>query len=809
MCKAAQEFQSASINQNQNQHAVKKAALLFPLLFLIAFQLSGQNHPNCNTQFIELDTSCANSCVVCDQQTLTGHNYNVFGNPGFPLYPDCQIGNNYIVNNPGYFTYVATDFAIEVILTTSNCISGEGLQLFIYEDCINVFNPTPVACIPDLVNGPNSVNVGGLFPGKSYSFLIDGFNDDQCEFTLQINPQNNLFTVPQPQPLDPQEIQTPGFPLCPDQALEFTLPGMTGVGFVKVSNSSGVIIRQDGPDGPPTDMLSTLPGVPTSFWASVPTGIHQITFETGNDCYPDGVSSVFTVVADTARPVTTLPNDTITFGQLPFINPLTFEVIYDPGVHYFSNTFTGSDGCDSIVEQTYFVLTPFVSGTVFVDNNFNGQFDAGDELYEGAPIFTPSGGITFSNSDGFFSYNQVDFFDTISIFTPMGFTAVPDFHVYNGAPGPFLFALQPSTNAFDLAVDLTNTQVFRQGFDTELLLTVSNLQNTMAPNSQAKILLPHYLDYLSAIPAPDQIQGDTLCWNIGNLNGQSSVAISILTQTLLGTPNNTPIKVNAWALPVIDDFDPDNNQYLLESTVVGSYDPNDKQVNPPLITPELIESGELLEYTIRFQNTGNYLATYVRLIDTLSDRLDPGGLRFISSSHPCSWKLKPGNVLDVFFDTINLPDSTSNEPESHGFVKFAIPAANTLGFGDQIENFCDIYFDFNQPIRTNTVGTQVVPFIPDDGFPLPNDILEVRPNPGSYLQQFTWFTPAPTQGRLYFFDILGQARLDLPVQQGDQMVLADVSQLPQGSYYVLLESGMLQLTRLVLIHRGGLPFGLD
>ena len=43
-----------------------------------------------------------------------------------------------------------------------------------------------------------------------------------------------------------------------------------------------------------------------------------------------------------------------------------------------------------------------------------------------------------------------------------------------------------------------------------------------------------------------------------------------------------------------------------------------------------------------------------------------------------------------------------NELASNGFVTFRIRPFSSLALGQQIRNFADIYFDFNEPVRTNT-----------------------------------------------------------------------------------------------------------
>ncbi|MFN7690359.1 MAG: T9SS type A sorting domain-containing protein, partial [Bacteroidota bacterium] len=54
------------------------------------------------------------------------------------------------------------------------------------------------------------------------------------------------------------------------------------------------------------------------------------------------------------------------------------------------------------------------------------------------------------------------------------------------------------------------------------------------------------------------------------------------------------------------------------------------------------------------------------------------------------------------FNNIQLPDSNVNEPASNGFVKFKIQQSANNPLGTVIENKAGIYFDFNEPVITNT-----------------------------------------------------------------------------------------------------------
>ena len=141
-----------------------------------------------------------------------------------------------------------------------------------------------------------------------------------------------------------------------------------------------------------------------------------------------------------------------------------------------------------------------------------------------------------------------------------------------------------------------------------------------------------------------------------------------------------------------------------------SYDPNDKQVVPTGRTAQrYTPTNQALRYQIRFQNTGNDVAYRVAVVDTLAANLDLRTLQVGAVSHPyrltVSGRQRP--VLTFTFDNILLPDSTRNPAASQGFVQFSIQPKATLSARTRIDNFADIFFDYNQPVRTNTTTNRI------------------------------------------------------------------------------------------------------
>jgi uncharacterized repeat protein (TIGR01451 family) len=171
---------------------------------------------------------------------------------------------------------------------------------------------------------------------------------------------------------------------------------------------------------------------------------------------------------------------------------------------------------------------------------------------------------------------------------------------------------------------------------------------------------------------------------------------------------------------------------------IGAFDPNDKQALPRGFgTAHYIKPDTDLEYHIRFQNTGTDTAFTVVIRDTLPPQLDPGSVQPGAASHAYEWRLSGEGVLTFTFDHIMLPDSNVNEPASHGFVKFFVRQQLGNPLGEIIENRAGIYFDFNEPIITNTAFhtlgedfLELINDVPEPGAPMGLNA-RLMPNPAS------------------------------------------------------------------------------
>lgn len=261
----------------------------------------------------------------------------------------------------------------------------------------------------------------------------------------------------------------------------------------------------------------------------------------------------------------------------------------------------------------------------------------------------------------------------------------------------------------DLNANLITTE-FRVGFTAHVWLDGFN--DGCTPSSGLMhLIFDDLLNYSSATIPPSSINGDTLTWDFTSITYDSTHIDPVVNFTVdLNAAIGDTICLKTIMTPIVGDSDTTNNikEYCYE--VVNAYDPNDKQVYPQGVCSEhYILNDQTLTYKVRFQNTGNSEAININVMDTISPLLNINSVRIVGSSfEPMMPEILSNNVIKFRFENINLPDSSSNEIASHGYVIFEIDPINNLFNGQIIENKVEIYFDYNPAVVTNTIFNTVM-----------------------------------------------------------------------------------------------------
>lgn len=442
---------------------------------------------------------------------------------------------------------------------------------------------------------------------------------------------------------------------------------------------------------------------------------------------------------------------------------------------------------DSMVTITPSPAT--ISGKIYFDANSNGQYDTivdiplrnqrvhlmPDDTYaytDGAGLYRigalygphtiswdPVAGNTFVLSSDSASFT----------FTSSGPVTGKDFGLLSGNPD------------YSCEVRISSTRP-RCLTNNGYYLTVTNTGN-IPFDGRMNLRRDLQTTFNGSIPvaAGSNAATDTVYWNLQNI--EPFRPVTIFTYLLMPGPG-TSISNGAF----FQTYDANNQPQLsaaanLNETVLCSYDPNDKACTPEGVDVEhytLI--GTELEYKIRFQNTGNDTAYDVRIYDQLDVNLDWSSLRILESSHSLATTIDSSGQICFTFRNIYLPDSTTDEPGSNGYVIYRINALPTIADFTRIENTAYIVFDLNPAVITNTTYNMMVTQIPlwvneNTSVKAP---VQISPNPFHESTRFIFPNDERNITGFDVFDITGRSVYSKRVVAGE--VIFENNGLAPGIY---------------------------
>jgi hypothetical protein len=442
----------------------------------------------------------------------------------------------------------------------------------------------------------------------------------------------------------------------------------------------------------------------------------------------------------------------------------TINLYKDNSPHGVQGKVTYDENADNCTTSTYtpsnilVKSTAFTSGNVYYSNtntlgNYGFSFDETDTII--TEIAT--GGITSNPA------NYSNTFTTAQII------------------GNQNFCITSNTVATDVSIVIVPTTDARPGFNSNYSIVYTNNGGTTASGAIDFSYDNSLVNHLSSSPTENSATANSLSWNYSNLAPFETSVIKVFFN--INTPptvNNGDILSFQTNITPIAETNTANNTFDLQQITIGSYDPNDATVlQGPLLTYS--QAFEDLYFRIRFQNTGTASAININVNTVLDADIDWATFTPIYASHSYVTTLN-GDAVNFKFDAINLADSTSDEPNSHGFIVFKAKTATGFAVGDIVECKAAIYFDYNLPIITNTATTQI-----DATLSLDNVNSEVSftmyPNPAN--NQFE--VSIQEKATYVMMNMNGQELQKGVLQVGNNTL--DVSTISNGIYFLKVISG--------------------
>jgi len=453
-----------------------------------------------------------------------------------------------------------------------------------------------------------------------------------------------------------------------------------------------------------------------------------------------------------------------------------------------------------------------IEGTVYDDANGNCTMDAGENGIENIMIHCSGFGYTYTNASGHYSFQvptgSYTLSENVQYFYPLA-------ACQNNSISVSVSAASGCSNTYDFAnvINPIHDIHISTLHYTPPIPGHTYYQHVIIKNegtiNETDVVSGYkhdgQMNLSSFSPFAQLNAGSFPSWYSIASTGQTlAPAQSNLSIANYNVPTNIPLGtsllfndtcsynglINNW----LSDYSPWNNVNTYYASVVGSWDPNFKEVRPKGTgVPGYISVNDsILEYTIHFQNTGTYTAFNIYLLDTLDSDLDYTSLHPVYSSHNFKAEMTENGVIKFSFENINLPDSLNDPLGSIGYIIYTIKQNPNLTPGTQIKNSASIYFDYNAPVKTNTTLNTIQQDISTHDMIKSEFDFSIYPNPSN--NEVSIMVNAgngSSNGSLKVMDILGKTYItqQLSLKNGNNLYGIDVRTLPAGIYFVEVSDG--------------------
>ena len=504
---------------------------------------------------------------------------------------------------------------------------------------------------------------------------------------------------------------------------------------------------------------------------------------------------------------------------------------------YYHVAVTDANGCRNNYSSTHVGYNAAASscyctitGTVYVDANNNCVRDAGENGISNVQIHCSGFGYSYTNANGVYSFKVPTGTYTVSesvqqiyplascqanntvvsVTAASGCVSTVNF-ANNVLPIHDLHIITTSVNqpvpgnSYIQKVIVQNDgtlseSTIKLGYTHDGQLSYSNSTPWTLAQQNAG-MYPNWYSITSGFPV---LNAGAASASFVNYTVPTNIPINTVLSFQDTVAHTAPL-ASAW----LTDNTPWNNVNYHQAVVVSSYDPNFKEVSPKGTgAPGYISVNDsMLTYVVHFQNEGTYYAQNIVVVDSLSPFLNIASLRPGYSDKSYTTTVNENGVIRFRFDNINLPwKSAYGDAMSSGMFTYSVKLKHGLSTGTQIKNTAAIYFDYNEPVITNTtlntIGEAGSVSVKEQKAISADDVL-LFPNPANNSFAIRISAAEKTESELSITDISGRvlSQRPLSLQAGENTLRENTAHLQSGIYFVQLKNADALITKKLIIAR--------
>jgi len=444
-----------------------------------------------------------------------------------------------------------------------------------------------------------------------------------------------------------------------------------------------------------------------------------------------------------------------------------------------------------------------IVGTVYNDTSTNCFMDAGELPISNVKIeCMPLGGYKWTDLNGKYNYYLPPGIYSVTQYLPPWHTQLcPASNYVDTLPVVGVIDTNDFAdlgNAVDLDIDCYGINMPVPGFDYHQSVYYRNQGGQTVNNVSITVQHDPRIVFLNSVPAASNYNSSistitipvgtlTPFGSYGSFQGQVVINYHVPDTLIIGSILNFRDTI----FPIAGDTIPFNNYDNCSAIVVGPYDPNSITADPKGdgYNGYITTGDSIITYTVRFQNTGNWVAQNVVVEVQLDDDMELSTFEMEAASANYQVEVSALGLAKLSFLGINLPDSNFNEAQSHGYFAFRMKQKPNLPENVQIISTANIYFDFNYPITTNDALNTI---LTNDNVEFTPGQVSISPNPSKGFFDIGIDLQKPSMVTIEFYDAIGNILLktgQIKMNSGSHSERINTSGLSNGVYFVRVITG--------------------